>query len=200
MNENNQAALAPAVTKRDHLRGRIAAPMTLVQFGDYACPYCTEAHPIVRQLMDATDGQLRFVYRHYPTVSALSRRAAETAEAASRQDNFWMVHDLLSVMSGSLDEADLYGAAEAVGLAPGQLRSDLERGAFAARIEEDMQSARESGVKGTPTFFINGARYDAALNADAVLDELELAGAQQSIIARAYMNRLENILGRAGLF
>lgn len=194
------ADLAPAVSKRDHLRGRVAAPMTLVQFGDYVCPHCTEAHPIVRQLMDATEGRLRFIYRHYPTVSALSRRAAEVAEAAAAQEVFWKVHDLLSAMGGDLAEPDLFGAAEAVGLDPQKLRADLEHGAFADRVDEDLASARQSGVKGTPTFFINGTRYDAALDAEEVLEQLKLSDLQQNLIARAYMHRLENILGRAGLF
>ena len=196
--------LTPSVSKRDHLRGRIAAPMTLVQFGDYACPHCTEAHPLVRQLMDATEGRLRFVHRHFPTVSTLSRRAAEVAEAAAAQGSFWKMHDLLNVMSGELEEADLHGAAKAVGLDAGRLRHDLEQGTFAGRVEEDLESARRSGVEGTPTFFVNGTRYDAALDAaldaDAVLDQLELTNPQQSIIARAYMRRLEDLLGRAGLF
>ena len=202
MNEEN--TLTPAVSKRDHLRGRIAAPMTLVQFGDYACPHCTEAHPIVRQLMQATEGKLRFVYRHYPTISNLSRRAAEAVEVAGatsdQPEAFWRMHDLLSVMSGDLDESDVYGAAEAVDVPPGALRSALEQGTYAGRVEEDLDSARQSGVSGTPTFFINGARYDADLNADDVLEQLQLTTSRQSIIARAYMQRLEDLLGRAGLF
>ena len=192
-------SLTPTVSKRDHLRGRVAAPMTLVQFGDYACPHCTEAHPIVRQLMDATEGKLRFVYRHYPTVSDLSRRAAEATEAAAQEGGFWKMHDLLSAMSGDFGEPDLYGAAEAAGLDAGALRSRLDQGAHAERIEEDLDSARRSGVEGTPTFFVNGQRYDATLSADDVLDELELTTQRQSVIARAYMQRLEGILGRAGL-
>lgn len=192
--------LTPPVSERDHLRGRVAAPMTLVQFGDYACPHCTEAHPIVRQLVDATEGRLRFVYRHYPTVSALSRRAAEAVEAAEGDDAFWKMHDLLSVMSGNLDDDDVYGAAEVVGLRPDVLRTELDAGAFSERIEADIESARQSGVEGTPTFFVNGQRYDADLNADAVLDELQLADSPQSVIARAYMHRLEDVVGRAGLF
>jgi protein-disulfide isomerase len=196
MTDSSPAALTPGITKRDHLRGRIAAPMTLVQFGDYACPHCTEAHPLVRQLMEATNEKVRFVYRHYPTVSDRSRRAAVLAEAAATQNAFWKLHDLLSAMSGTLDAADLDGAAEAVGLAA----ADLDDPALSERVDEDIESARRSGVEGTPTFFVNGTRYDDALDADAVLDHLELTNPQQSIIARAYMHRLGGLLDRAGRF
>jgi protein-disulfide isomerase len=200
MPTESDVPLTPAVSKRDHLRGRVAAPMTLVQFGDYACPHCTEAHPVVRQLMDATEGQLRFVYRHYPLVGDLSRRAAEATEAAAQEGAFWKMHDLLSAMGGDLGEPDLYGAAEAAGLDAGALRSQIEQGTHAARVEEDIDSARRSDAGGTPTFFVNGQRYDATLSADDVLDELELTTQRQSVLARAYMQRLEGILGRAGLF
>jgi protein-disulfide isomerase len=200
MSDPPATTLTPGVTERDHLRGRVAAPMTLVQFGDYACPHCTEAHPIVQQLMDATGGQIRFLYRHYPTVSALSHRAAEATESAAEQDAFWKLHDLLSAMGGDLGEADLLAAAEAIGLDPDRLRADLDAGTYAEHVDDDLDSARRSDVKGTPTFFVNGRRYDADLDADAVLDRLEGTNPRQSVMARAYMQRLEGLLGRAGLF
>jgi Na+:H+ antiporter, NhaA family len=154
------ATLSPPVDpKRDHVRGPDDAPVTLVEYGDFQCPYCGEAYPVVNELLARFGDQLRFVFRHMP-LSDLHPRApfaAEAAEAAAAQDRFWEMHDRLFEHRHELEDSDLRAHAEAVGVADAErFDAELRDHAHAARVEEDYRSGAESGVPSTPRFFVNG--------------------------------------------
>jgi protein-disulfide isomerase len=154
---------APVDPDRDHLRGRPDAPVTVVEYGDFECPYCGRAEPVVRELL-AASGDVGYVWRHLPLndVHPNAQLAAEASEAAGRQGAFWQMHDLLLDHQGELRAPQLVRYAGDLGLDVERFRSDLRRGAGASRVAEDVASADLSGVSGTPTFFINGRRHDGA--------------------------------------
>ena len=147
--------------------------MTLVEYGDFECPYCGQAEPVVRELL-ADFGDVRYVWRHLPLndVHPRAQLAAEAAEAAAAQGAFWEMHDLLLAHQDALAPRDLIGYAGELGLDVERFTDDLRSTSAAARIAEDVDSADLSGVSGTPTFFINGRRhhgaYDIATLSDAV--------------------------------
>ncbi len=148
----------------DHIRGSEEGRVTLVEYGDFECPHCGEAEPIVRQLMREFGGELRFVFRHLPLVEVHEHAAlaAEAAEAAGAQGKFWEMHDILFAKQNALGLADLRGYAESLGLDLAQFSADLESRRFSLRVRRDLESADVSGVAGTPTFFINGRRHYGA--------------------------------------
>jgi Na+/H+ antiporter NhaA len=159
---------------RDHVRGRMDAPVTLVEYGDFECPYCGQAEPIVRELLAAHDDDLRYVWRHLPLadVHPNAQMAAEAAEAAGAQGEFWAMHDRLLVHQDELTPRDLHAHAEAIGLDGARFDEELRQRRYAPRVTVDVASADASGVSGTPTFFINGRRhhgvYDVATLTAAV--------------------------------
>ncbi|MGC4795925.1 Na+/H+ antiporter NhaA [Micromonospora saelicesensis] len=168
--------LTPAVDeKQDHVRGPAGASVTLVQYGDFQCPYCGKAEPVVRQLLG--DADLRFVWRHLPLsdVHPQARLAAEAAEAAAVQGKFWQMHDLLLDHQGKLDITALIKYADDLGLDQRRFHDDLTSQAHAARIDSDIDSADSSGVSGTPTFFINGRRHYGAYNITALTAAIRMA-------------------------
>jgi Na+/H+ antiporter NhaA len=150
----------PVDPERDRLRGPAEAPVTVVEYGDFECPYCGQAEPVVRELL-ADFGDVRYVWRHLPLtdVHPHAQLAAEAAEAAAGQDAFWPMHDLLLTRQDALRPPDLAGYAEELGLDVDRFRADLRRHAGAGRIADDVDSADLSAVSGTPTFFINGRRH-----------------------------------------
>jgi protein-disulfide isomerase len=137
--------------------------VTVVEYGDFECPYCGQAEPVVRELLAQQD-DVRYVWRHLPLsdVHPNARLAAEAAEAAGDQGAFWEMHDLLLGHQDKLRAPDLIGYAEDLGLDVGRFRDHLQQHAGAARIAEDVDSADLSGVSGTPTLFINGRRHRGA--------------------------------------
>ncbi|MFE4696733.1 Na+/H+ antiporter NhaA [Streptomyces sp. NPDC056738] len=153
----------PVDVERDHVRGRLDAPVTLVEYGDFECPYCGLAESVVRELL-ADFGDVRYVWRHLPLtdVHPNAQLAAQAAEAAARQDRYWEMHDLLMGHQGELGPKDLFRYAARLGLDSGRFREDLRGGASAARVAMDVESADLSGVSGTPTFFVNGRRHYGA--------------------------------------
>src|ERR671933_2039836 len=159
--------------ERDHIRGPLEAPVTVVEYGDFQCPYCGPAEPIVRELL-RDFGDVRYVWRHLPLndVHPQAELAAEAAEAAAAQDAFWPMHDLLLDHQDALQPADFIRYAEQLGLDIERFSSQLRKHAGANRVAEDVNSADLSGVSGTPTFFINGRRrygaYDIATLSAAV--------------------------------
>jgi Na+/H+ antiporter NhaA len=178
----------PVDVDRDHVRGPLHAPVTLVEYGDFECPYCGLAEPVVRELL-ADFGDVRYVWRHLPLndVHPNAQLAAEAAEAAARQGGYWEMHDLLLEHQGDLRPKDLLRYAEEIGLDTDRFRSDLRAGAGTARVAADVESADLSGVSGTPTFFVNGRRhygaYDIATLSAAVRTAREraaLAGSGQN--------------------
>ncbi|MEO7351152.1 MAG: Na+/H+ antiporter NhaA, partial [Marmoricola sp.] len=157
--------LVPEVDlERDHVRGPADAPVTVIEFGDFECPYCGQAEPVVRELLD--DGEVRYVFRHLPLTDVHPRAqlAAEAAEAAGAQGAFWPMHDLLFEHQDALRPTDLMRYAEQLGLDPDRLHGDLKRGVHQARVAQDVESADVSGVSGTPTFFVNGQRHHGAFD------------------------------------
>ncbi|WP_406376983.1 Na+/H+ antiporter NhaA [Streptomyces sp. NBC_00647] len=153
----------PVDVEHDHVRGPLDAPVTLVEYGDFECPYCGLAESAVRELL-ADFGDVRYVWRHLPLtdVHPNAQLAAEASEAAARQDRYWEMHDLLMAHQGDLGPKDLLRYAARVGLDSERFRDDLRAGAGTARVAKDVESADLSGVSGTPTFFVNGRRHYGA--------------------------------------
>ena len=149
----------PVDSARDHVRGNGEAAVTLVEYGDFQCPYCGEAYPVVRELQERFGDQLRFVFRHMPLPDLHPRApfAAEAAEAAAAQDRFWEMHDRLFEHQHELSDSDLREHAEAAGVPDSErFDTELRDGVHAGRVEEDYESGAQSGVPSTPRFFVNG--------------------------------------------
>jgi protein-disulfide isomerase len=152
--------LIAAVSKRDHVQGPAGASIELVEYADYECPYCGQANRVIQAVQSALGARLRFVFRNFPLAElhphALS--AARVAEAAALQGRFWPMHDLLFAHQDALDDGDLLRYATALDLDIDTLSDDLAEAA--RRVDEDLDSGERSGVRGTPTFFVNGQRFD----------------------------------------
>jgi Na+/H+ antiporter NhaA len=176
--------MVPVDDKRDHVRGSAKAPVTVVEYGDFECPYCGLAEPAVRELL-RDFGDVRYVWRHLPLndVHPHAQAAAEGAEAAGNQGAFWEMHDLLLDHQGALTTRDLTGYARLLGLDPERFTSDLRKHAGEARIAEDVDSADLSGVSGTPTFFVNGMRHYGAYDIESLSKAVKLAIARTKISA-----------------
>ena len=174
-----QTRLAVPVSERDHRQGPATAAVTLVQYGDYECPYTRLSTTIVRAMQQQLGDQLRFVFRNFPLteIHPHALHAAFAAEAAAAQGKFWQMHDTIFHHQHTLEDADLEQFAEAVGLDMQQFARDMEERPYISRIEEDLQSGIRSGVRGTPTFFINGVLYPGSWEQEALLAALEEAGA-----------------------
>jgi Na+/H+ antiporter NhaA len=164
---------------RDHVRGPLDAPVTVVEYGDFECPYCGQAEPVVRELL-RDFGDVRYVWRHLPLndVHPNTQLAAEAAEAAADQGAFWEMHDLLLAHQDALRPNDLIGYAEQLGLDVVRFTSDLREHAGAPRVAEDVDSADLSGVSGTPTFFVNGRRHYGAYDIATLSAAVRAAGAR----------------------
>ena len=174
----------PVDPDRDHIRGPDESPVTLVEYGDFECPYCGRAEPVVRELL-ADFGDVRYVWRHLPLsdVHPNAELAAEASEAAADQGAFWEMHDLLLDHQDELLIPHLRGYAEQLGLDAERFIEDVERGTDAARVEEDVDSADLSGVTGTPTFFVNDKRHDGAYDIDTLSAAVRAARARSLIRA-----------------
>lgn len=167
---------APVDPERDHVRGPQRAPVTVVEYGDFECPYCGQAEPVIRELL-AGQGDVRYVWRHLPLtdVHPQAHLAAQAAEAAAAQDAFWEMHDLLFRHQDALQAKDLVRYAGELGLDVARFRDDLRRSAGSARIAEDVDSADLSGVSGTPTFFVNGRRHHGAYDLESLQHAVRIA-------------------------
>lgn len=153
--------LVPPVQDEDHVAGPAAAAITLVAYCDFECPYCGRAYPIIKRLQARLGDRLRFVFRHFPLIHKhpLAQQAAEAAEAADAQGEFWAMHDLLFEYQEALEEGDLYAYAESLDLDVARFERELVGRVHEQRVDRDVLSGRRSGVSGTPTFFINGLRH-----------------------------------------
>ncbi len=151
--------------------------MTLVEYGDYECPYCGAAYPIVKEVQSRMGDRLRFVFRNFPITTSHphAEQAAETAECAAAQGRFWEMHDLLYENQARLRDPDLHGYAESLGLDVDRFDRELAGHIHAARVREDFMSGARSGVNGTPTFYINGVRHDDSYDLETMLAALERA-------------------------
>jgi protein-disulfide isomerase len=177
--------LAVAVDpERDHIRGPAEAPVTLLEYGDFQCPYCGLAEDVIRELLRDV-GDVRYVWRHLPLndVHANAELAAEAAEAAAAQGRFWEMHDVLLEHQDALAPDDLIGYATDLGLDVDRFTGDLEQHAGAARVAEDVDGADLSNVSGTPTFFINGRRHYGAYDIETLTRAVRGARARAAIAA-----------------
>jgi protein-disulfide isomerase len=170
-----RAKLSLPVGPRDHIRGPASEPVTLVEYGDYECPYCGAAYQIVKEIQEAMGENLRFVFRNFPLtqIHPHAERAAEAAEAAGAQDHFWEMHDLLFENQRTLDNAHLLRFALVIGLDVERFTRELENGVHQAKVREDLLSGARSGVNGTPSFFINDIRHDGSWEFEPLLLALE---------------------------
>ena len=167
----------PVGVDRDHIQGPADAAVTLLEYGDYECPFCGAAYPIVKEVQSRMGDRLRFVFRNFPITTSHphAERAAEAAEAASSQGRFWEMHDLLYENQKRLGDTDLHGYAQQLGLDVGAFDRDLAGHAHTERVREDFMSGVHSGVNGTPTFYINGSRHDGGYELESLLAALDRA-------------------------
>lgn len=179
MDNTQTARLTVPVSSRDHMQGPTTAPVTLVEYGDFECPYCGKAHPIVKALQRAVGNEMRFVYRHFPlsSVHPHAERAAQAAEAAGAQGKFWEMHDTLFEHQGTLADADLNRFAGRLGLDMERWSREMGARLYAPRVREDFLSGVRSGVNGTPTFFINGVRHDGSYDIQTLQLAIQAAAA-----------------------
>lgn len=171
------ALLATPVNDHDHVQGPETAPVTLVEYGDFECPYCAAAHVIVKQTREIMGDQLRFVFRHFPLtqIHPHAEPAAEASEAAGAQGQFWEMHDLLYENQPRLDAPHLKMIAEELGLDMKRFVREVEDGVYRERVRRDFLRGVRSGVNGTPAFFINGVRYDGSWDLPPLVEALESA-------------------------
>jgi Na+:H+ antiporter, NhaA family len=166
--------LQPPLDEHDHVAGHFDAPLELVMYGDFQCPYCAASQSIIRRVRERLDGRLRFVFRHLPLpeVHPEAERAAQAAEAASLQGSFWEMHDALYANGGRLGDSDLVALADRIGLDVDRFRADLDSPAPAARVARDADAARANGVSATPAFFVNGVPHTEAFDARSLVEAL----------------------------
>ena len=192
MTEHRQGRLRTPVSDDDHSVGPADAPVTLVEYGDFQCPYCFQAHPIVVRLQERLGDKLRFVFRNFPLAhlhphAEEAAEAAESVDASAGAEAYWTMHHTIfehqQDSADALDRPHLLGYAAAAGAEPGEIESSLEARTFAARVKADFESGVRSGVNGTPTFFISGVRYDGDWTSPREFLEalLEAAGASARV-------------------
>jgi len=174
--------LRPPVGPDDHALGSATAPVTLVEYGDYECPHCGHAHPIVKRVLRRLGAGVRFVFRNFPLgeMHPHAVQAAEAAEAAGLQDEFWRMHDQLFEHQDALEREDLVGYAKELGLDSARFARDLDQDAIEDRVRSDFASGVRSGVNGTPTFFINGTRFDESWDEESLVAALSSASQTRS--------------------
>ena len=168
---SSKSKLTLPIAGRDHLQGPIDAPVALVEYGDYECPFCGEAYPILKAVKQRLGDRLCFAFRNFPLTNMhpFAEHAAEAAEAAAVQGKFWEMHDVLFENQDALEDRALIEYAETLGLDANRLSNEVQTGVHRARVREDFRTGARSGVNGTPTLFINGERYDDELSLEALV-------------------------------
>jgi len=172
--------------ERDHIRGPVGAPVTLLEYGDYECPYCSVAEVAIREVLGEFGDDVRYVWRHLPLndVHRSAQMAAEAAEAAAAQDEFWPMHDLLISDPDELDPDGLDRYAEELGLDRERFWDEIRRHVHVGRVADDVGSADSSGVAGTPTFFINGRRHEGAYDVASLTNAINAARRRALVTSR----------------
>ena len=161
-------------SERDHIQGSADAAIKLLEYGDYECPFCADAHAMVKDVQRQLGDNLLFAFRNFPlaNIHPHAQHAAEAAEAAAVQGNFWGMHDLLFENQTALEDEDIAAYARQLGLNAERLVREVTSSACASRIREDFKAGVRGGVNGTPTFFMNGERYDGTRDLEHLLDAL----------------------------
>lgn len=177
VDRDDVARLTLPVGPRDHAQGPADALVTLVEYGDYECPHCGRAYPIVKEVQRRLGSRLRFVFRNFPLSESHphAQHAAEAAEGAGAHGRFWEMHDMLFEHQRALLDRHLVGYAASLGLDPTTFEQELLAHVHKARVREDFMSGVRSGVNGTPTFFIDAARFDDSWDPDTLTAALEAA-------------------------
>lgn len=177
-------SLSRPVNQNDHIQGADAAAATLLMYGAYECPHCVEANKIVKQIQARFGEKLRFVFRHFPrtNIHPHAEAAAEVAEAAGEQNKFWEMHDTLFENYNRLDGEHLIGYAEALGLDMERFDRTITERVFARKVREDLISGMESGVRGTPTYFINGLKHSGSSEFEILVEAIESSSSTESKI------------------
>jgi formate-nitrite transporter family protein len=167
--------LTPPISVEDHVDGPGRAELELVMYGDFQCPYCTAAFPIVSRIRDQLAGRLLFAFRHFPLreIHPDAERAAQAAEAAAAQGAFWQMHDRMYESRGALGREDLIGYATELGLDDARFTEELDLEVHAPRVQRDVDSGIASGVPGTPTFFVGGRLHTGSFDAASLTAALE---------------------------
>lgn len=155
-------SLKPSVSTADHAQGNLNADLVIVEYGDYQCPYCGAAYPVLKELMKEYGSQVKFVFRNFPLseMHQYARAAAIAAEAADLQGKFWEMHDAIYENQQNLDELYLFKLAENIGLNIAQFKEDIQKTELEEKVDSDFESGIMSGVNGTPSFFINGNKFN----------------------------------------
>jgi protein-disulfide isomerase len=171
--------LKPAVNSNDHIFGAPAATLELVEYGDYECPHCGHAYPLVKNILEQLGPDIRFVFRNFPltTIHPRAFMAAVATEAAALQGKYWEMHDIVFEHQQILAIENLLLFAGRLGLDIGRFQNDIQQKALAEKVEKDMDSGFRSGVNGTPTFFINGRKFDGDWTGDNLLQYLRVVRA-----------------------
>jgi len=166
--------LAIHVTAKDHAQGPATAPTTLVEYGDYQCPSCGDAFPLIKKLQRHFGAKLRFVFRNFPLdMHPYAEHAAETAEFAAAHNKFWEMHDLLFQHQANLADPSLLKLATQLKLPAADLTTALEKRTYAAHVKHDLDGGIRSGVTGTPMFYLNGALYNGAYDYDTLVAAIQ---------------------------
>lgn len=167
--------LTPPLSAEDHVEGPDRAELELVMYGDFQCPYCTAAYPIVRRIRDQLAGRLLFAFRHFPLrdIHPDAERASEAAEAAAAQGAFWEMHNRMYESRGALGREDLIGYAAELGLDAERVADELDSEFHRPRVQRDVDSGEASGVMGTPSFFIGGRLHRGSFDASSLIAALE---------------------------
>ena len=154
--------LKPAVSSKDHIQGNTNASLELVEYGDYQCSHCGHAYPIIKAIQQELGDRLKFVFRNFPLTESHpdAFNAAVAAEAAALQNKFWEMHDIVYENQESLDGEDLVAYAKKIGVDVVRFQDDIKKDTITAKVQNDFESGVRSGVNGTPSFFINGEKYD----------------------------------------
>ena len=170
------STLKPAVQNSDHIRGNDQAALELVEYGDYQCPHCGRAHPIVQTIIKKMGDKLKFVFRNFPLaeIHPDAVRAAIAAEAAGAQNKYWEMHDIIFENQDNLADTDLIEYSRMAGLDQVKFKARFAEPVFREKVESDFESGIRSGVNGTPSFFINGQKYNGDWEDNILLHHLEM--------------------------
>ena len=167
-------SLKIAINGKDHIQGKAGAPIDLVEYGDYQCPHCGRAYPIVKSIQATLGDKLKFVFRNFPLqeIHPHALNAAIATEAAALQNKFWEMHDIAFENQNHLDDVHLVKYAQKIGLDVEQFKKDFEKEALLQKVEADFEGGIRSGVNGTPSFFVNGVKYQGSWDEEPFLEYL----------------------------